>query len=78
MLMSLQSPHVPTASVHTHTHIHTQTYFAELSSIAALVASRENHEEWTISPSQKQMGQNGQCVSLIIMERQREIHLHVR
>lgn len=64
--------------LHTHTHIHTQTYFAELSSIDALMASRENHEEWTISPSQKQMGQNGQCVSLIIMERQREIHLHVR
>lgn len=64
--------------LHTHTHTYTQTYFAELSSIAALVASRENNEEWTISPSQKQMGQNGQCVSLISTERHREIHLQVR
>lgn len=35
MLMSLQSPHVPTASALnlTHTHTHSQTHFAELSSI---------------------------------------------
>lgn len=45
MLMSLQSPHVPTAYTLAHTH----TVSAELSSIAGLATSMENNEEWTIS-----------------------------